>query len=431
MLGPKRTWGTRAAAVAALATGAALAVSGSATADNINQQIADNGTSLTLVAGSPVSATASIKLVATAQGDPDTGCNIDSAEAPLVLDVVTPAGITANPDPVTITECGTFYDVTFTAAANAVSGTAMVTILSGPAGGGTYNNNVAIPIHVAQADTEPAPVGDVTAPHIGYTLSPATPDGANGWYTGDVSVDWTVTEDESAASLTTDGCADLTVAADQQDAAYTCTATSEGGTASVTTTPIKRDATAPTSITFTGVPESVVFDDPVGPFGCTAQDATSGLASCTVSGGGGSVGTHTVTATATDNAGNSATRSTTYTVLPWTLHGFYAPVDMNGVVNVVKGGSTVPLKFELFAGARELSATTDVKSFSATRTSCNSTGSADDVEFTTTGATSLRYDATAGQFVQNWKVPTGAGTCYRVTMTARDDSSLTAVFRVK
>jgi hypothetical protein len=36
-----------------------------------------------------------------------------------------------------------------------------------------------------------------------------------------------------------------------------------------------------------------------------------------------------------------------------TLKGFYAPVDMgNSVVNTAKGGSTVPLKFEVFATPR-------------------------------------------------------------------------------
>ena len=36
------------------------------------------------------------------------------------------------------------------------------------------------------------------------------------------------------------------------------------------------------------------------------------------------------------------------------MSGYYQPVDMNGVWNTVKGGSTVPLKFELFAGTTEL-----------------------------------------------------------------------------
>ena len=38
------------------------------------------------------------------------------------------------------------------------------------------------------------------------------------------------------------------------------------------------------------------------------------------------------------------------------------------------------------------------------------------VEFTTTGGTSLRYDFTAGQFIQNWKTPKKPGACYQVTM---------------
>ena len=53
-----------------------------------------------------------------------------------------------------------------------------------------------------------------------------------------------------------------------------------------------------------------------------------------------------MTATADDVAGNETTATRSYTVLAWTLTGFYQPVDMNNVVNTVKGGSTVPLKFE-------------------------------------------------------------------------------------
>jgi len=49
----------------------------------------------------------------------------------------------------------------------------------------------------------------------------------------------------------------------------------------------------------------------------------------------------------------------------------------------------------------------------------------------TTDQACLRYDTTAGQFVQNWKTPTGAGTCYKVTLTTVDDSTTAALFKLK
>ena len=51
--------------------------------------------------------------------------------------------------------------------------------------------------------------------------------------------------------------------------------------------------------------------------------------------------------------------------------GLYQPVDMNGVLNTVKSGSTVPLKFELFAGATELTNTADVKSLTSAQIPCD------------------------------------------------------------
>jgi hypothetical protein len=138
-----------------------------------------------------------------------------------------------------------------------------------------------------------------------------------------------------------------------------------------------------------------------------------------------------VTANATDKAGNSASASATYTVLAWTVRGFYQPVDMGSVYNVVKGGSTVPLKFELFAGSAELTDVASVKSLTHAQTSCDATATTDEIETLATGGTVLRYDATAGQYVYNWQTPKQAGKCYRVTMTAQDGSYLWAFFRLK
>jgi hypothetical protein len=124
----------------------------------------------------------------------------------------------------------------------------------------------------------------------------------------------------------------------------------------------------------------------------------------------------------------------TLTIGAWNLLGFYQPVDMSGssiVWNSIKGGSTVPLKFNIFAGSVERKAVTDVQAFSVAEVPCSSSGVTTDVEFTTTGGTSLRYDTTAGQFIQNWQTPKPAGRCYQVRMTALDGSHLDAFFKSK
>jgi hypothetical protein len=115
----------------------------------------------------------------------------------------------------------------------------------------------------------------------------------------------------------------------------------------------------------------------------------------------------------------------------WTLKGFFQPVDMNGVYNIVKNGSTVPFKFEVFAGPTELTDISYIQSPTYAQTSCDATATTDDIETTSTGATSLRYDETAGQFIYNWKTPKTAGKCYRVTITTIDNSTLVAYFRLK
>ena len=82
-----------------------------------------------------------------------------------------------------------------------------------------------------------------------------------------------------------------------------------------------------------------------------------------VSGYNAAAGTHTVKASATDNAGNIGTDPHTYNVKNWILKGFYQPVDMSPnaptdiVWNTLKGGQTVPLKFEIFADTEFTSTT--------------------------------------------------------------------------
>ncbi len=123
------------------------------------------------------------------------------------------------------------------------------------------------------------------------------------------------------------------------------------------------------------------------------------------------------------------------TIGSWSLTGFYQPVDMpigGMILNSIKGGQTVPLKFEIFAGAVEKTDVSAVQSFALAEVSCPSSSTIDDIELTSTGGTVLRYDGPAGQFIQNWQTPKTAGKCYKVTMTAADAvSKLIAYFKTK
>ncbi|WP_328852617.1 PxKF domain-containing protein [Micromonospora globbae] len=279
---------------------------------------------------------------------------------------------------------------------------------------------------------------DTVAPTTALTRSPAQPDGSDGWYTSVPS--FTLAATDAFAVARTEYRLDdgpwttypgSPVVVDQQGShrvEYRST-DERGNVEEAKAVTIKVDTVAPTArfdatlgiVRFGAVPPAPT---------CSASDATSGPAGCVVTGYRTDVGTHTLTATATDVAGNVGTATQTYTVLPWTVKGFHEPVDMGGAVNTVKGGSTVPLKFEVFSGDTELTDPALV-TMAAERVACGDATGTDDVETVTSGATGLRYDPDAGQFVYNWKTPATPGACYTVTATARDGSSVTALFALR
>jgi hypothetical protein len=137
--------------------------------------------------------------------------------------------------------------------------------------------------------------------------------------------------------------------------------------------------------------------------------------------------------------------TTTASILAWSLTGFYEPVGVANTVlnlpagslppsvtwNTIKGGQTVPLKFNLYAtaGGAPITTVSSVQSITLASVPCG--GGPEDAlgEAASTGGTTLRWDGV--QFIQNWASPKGAGKCYRVTMTADDGSSLSAFFKTK
>jgi hypothetical protein len=163
---------------------------------------------------------------------------------------------------------------------------------------------------------------------------------------------------------------------------------------------------------------------------CDAEDTLAGLDRDVVSGYSTTVGIHTLVATAIDQAGNRIDATLTDTVQPWTLRGYSHPVDMRGIYNTVKNGSTVPLKFEVVADRTDLT-NTSLVAMSATQITCATGTPTDEIEVLATGGTSLRYDTASGHFVYNWQTPKQAGSCYAVTARIDDGSVVTAVFKLK
>jgi alpha-tubulin suppressor-like RCC1 family protein len=310
----------------------------------------------------------------------------------------------------------------------------------GQLGDGTYTDSP-VPVDVsgltsgvgALWDGEPITLSDVEAPTATPTRAPAA--NAAGWNNSDVTVTWHWT-DAGSAGIDNANCIHSSTSVEEGNLiSLTATCQDLAGNIGHATYTVMVDKTTP-MIVLVGGPANrgnYYFGAvPAAPT-CSASDALSGLDDvCLILGYSDAVGTHTVTASATDNAGNEKTASRSYTVLPWTFSGFYQPVAMGGAWNRVKNGSTVPIKFEVFAGSTELTHSSIViQPLTGTRAPCSNGGLIDEVELAATGGTTLRYDVVSGQFVYNWKTPRQPGYCYTIRVTLTDGTSRQANFQLR
>ncbi len=157
--------------------------------------------------------------------------------------------------------------------------------------------------HAWTIDTDDTP--PVIAPVVSGTL------GDNGWYVGDVTVAWNVSDADSAIASSS-GCNTVVLSTDTAAATFTCSASSIGGSASDSVT-VKLDQTAPQLVAAptTAANAAGWYRDDV-TVGHACSDALSGVATCPadqVLGGAGSAVT-SAARTARDAAGNVSTPAT-------------------------------------------------------------------------------------------------------------------------
>jgi hypothetical protein len=159
----------------------------------------------------------------------------------------------------------------------------------------------------------PVFASDLTPPVITPNVSGTA--GSNGYYTSDVTVSWTITDNESSPMIFA-GCETTVITFDTSGTTLSCSALSLGGISTGTYT-VRRDATAPV-VSYTNAKATYDMTESVFIF-CNAADATSGVAStdCQNIIGPATMfaSTNVFSATATDFAGNVGTGSVMFNVV--------------------------------------------------------------------------------------------------------------------
>jgi hypothetical protein len=157
----------------------------------------------------------------------------------------------------------------------------------------------------AGVDVPGDPTPPVVTPVITGTL------GLNGWYTTNVTLSWSIVDPESII-LSTTGCDTTTLTSDTTGVTRTCSATSDGGTTTVSKT-FKIDKTAPqaTGSTRSRGADSNGWYNHALTVSFQGSDATSGIAGCSQVDYSAPDRTNaTVSGSCQDNAGNQSTALT-------------------------------------------------------------------------------------------------------------------------
>ena len=156
----------------------------------------------------------------------------------------------------------------------------------------------------------------------------------------------------------------------------------------------------------------------------TASDLVDGTVAVTclpASGTQFALGSTTVTCTATDSHGNTS-HSTFKVIVSFNFTGFFKPIDNLPIINVVKAGQAIPVKFSL---GGNMGLAIFAAGYPASGSIACTTGPVDAVEETSTaGGSSLSYDASSGQYIYVWKTEKSwAASCRQLVVKFADGTS--------
>jgi hypothetical protein len=238
--------------------------------------------------------------------------------------------------------------------------------------------------------------------------------GSNGWYTSPVTVHFTCSDALSGIAVCPD---DVTLTGNGASQSLTASAVDNAGNArSATVGHIDIDAEAPSISTLTLKDGGIYTLGTVPAASCAAADGVSGVASCSVRVTGGlanGVGTFAFTATATDKAGNTATRTGSYRVV-YRFDGFLQPINdtahqVDTNLSIFKAGSTIPAKFQLKKNDGTIVQPTSLPQWVTPQRGSPTTAPVDESIYSVQPSTSgtYRWDTTGQQYIYNWGTSSG------------------------
>jgi len=276
----------------------------------------------------------------------------------------------------------------------------------------------------------PPPDPDTTPPEVRPVLTGRRGDA--GWFTGDVTVAWTVEDPESPVTPGP-GCDGTVIRDDTAGRALTCTATSAGGE-TTGRVEVRRDTAPPRIAVETPAPGGVyrVGDRLTLQYLC--EDDTSGVTECAGPRPSGSpvdtstVGMRTWTYAARDAAGNPAQATSAFRVA-YPFGGFPAPPPVPRVSRAT-AGARLHIQFDL-GGDRGADVLAAVAPATSARVACGDgapQGGTSPVVSAKRGI--VYFDARLDRYVLPWRTDRRwAGTCRRLTLRLTDGEEYTADFR--